>query len=170
MAATPDRFPGAREEDEVLFDSNAGDPTVEGALRYTGTDFKLKDSIGVFNPRPNAVGVLEITPRVQSLGSASFFPLLRFVYKGSVLWSTPQSIKVIASTTGASMTGDVRIFDLTNSLVVATLSITNQTPQILDLGAISNVPASEAVFELQARVVAADSIHVTSLILDFIAP
>lgn len=52
MPRTPDRFPGTREETEVLLVSQASDPADEGAARYvTPGNFRLKDQLGVFNPR-----------------------------------------------------------------------------------------------------------------------
>lgn len=51
MPKTPDRFPGTREETELLLRSQGTDPTDAGAARYVSGDFRLRDSIGVFNPR-----------------------------------------------------------------------------------------------------------------------
>jgi len=54
--------------------------------------------------------------------------------------------------------GFIRIFDLTNALVIATSAgFSNTTPGVIDLGTISNLPAASAVFELQMRHNAADS-------------
>lgn len=48
----------------------------------------------------------------------------------------------------------VQVYDITNSTIIAT-SATNATPtnwgNIIDLGAISNLPASQAVFQIQVR-------------------
>lgn len=52
MPTTPDRKPGPLEEDEeIQFEANAIGPTQPGAFNYDGTDFKMRDSVGVFNPR-----------------------------------------------------------------------------------------------------------------------
>lgn len=53
MPTTPDRNAGTREEEELLLDDRTadGDPADERAMRYVGGEFRLKDSIGVFNPR-----------------------------------------------------------------------------------------------------------------------
>lgn len=52
----------------------------------------------------------------------------------------------------------VQVYDITNSTIIAT-SATNATPtnwgNIIDLGAISNLPASQAVFQIQVRTVQA---------------
>lgn len=51
MPTTPDRFPGAREEDEIQLTEDTTDPTTNGAVRYVSGDFRMRDSSGVFNPR-----------------------------------------------------------------------------------------------------------------------
>jgi hypothetical protein len=48
---TPDRFPRPLEEEEIQFEEQSTDPTVNGAIRYVSGDFKAKDSEGVFNLR-----------------------------------------------------------------------------------------------------------------------
>ena len=62
MGQTPDRFPGEADEEGIVFEDNsAGDPTALGGMRYVSGHFRMKDSIGVFNPRdglpvPNTTG------------------------------------------------------------------------------------------------------------------
>ena len=48
---TPDRFPGTREEEEIQLTEDAVDPTSEGAMKYVGGSFHMRDNTGVFNPR-----------------------------------------------------------------------------------------------------------------------
>lgn len=59
MGITPDRFPGPREEEEFILDSLSVDPTNEGAMRYVNGSFRLRDTIGVFNPRTGGGGLAE---------------------------------------------------------------------------------------------------------------
>jgi len=52
MTKTPDRFPGSREETELILREQGTAPTDEGASRYvTAGDFAMRDQHGVFNPR-----------------------------------------------------------------------------------------------------------------------
>lgn len=53
MPRTPDRRSGTLEEEEILLDDRTsdGDPIDERAIRYVNGAFRLKDSIGVFDPR-----------------------------------------------------------------------------------------------------------------------
>lgn len=56
MSQTPNRFPGQIDAEGVIFDSAAADPTVAGGMRYVSGSFRLKDSLGVFNPRSGGGG------------------------------------------------------------------------------------------------------------------
>jgi len=60
-------------------------------------------------------------------------------------------ITLIARVTAAS-SGDVKVFDATNALDIAEiLGITNTTDTIFDMGAVSNLPTGQAIFEVQLR-------------------
>jgi hypothetical protein len=53
---------------------------------------------------------------------------------------------------GSATSLDARVYDMTNALVIAEATgITDAYPSFVDLGAISNVPAAPAVWELQIR-------------------
>jgi hypothetical protein len=53
MPLTPDRHQGPLvETEEVLLGGDeVTDPTAQGAIRYITGSFRMKDSIGVFDPR-----------------------------------------------------------------------------------------------------------------------
>lgn len=51
MTRTPDRFPGSREDDELILEDVSQNPLVEGAMRYVLGSFQFKDGSGVFNAR-----------------------------------------------------------------------------------------------------------------------
>lgn len=89
----------------------------------------------------------------------------RFIFRGTTLLGTPASMKAAVVLSGANP-GDIQIFDFTNSLqIVEKTGISNTAVAVVDLGSLSNLPAGEAVFELQIRVpaVGAVSISVFSL-------
>lgn len=74
-----------------------------------------------------------------------------FIFRGSDLIGTPASIKAIFGC-DVGVTGDVRIYDVTNGMIVAEMiGSTAAYPSIVDLGTISNVPTGEALWELQVR-------------------
>ena len=77
-----------------------------------------------------------------------------FVYRGTNTDNTVTDILAVASTSNSAATGQVRVFDLTNSLVIAESAAfgpTNTTKIIVDLGTISNLPTGQAIFEVQLR-------------------
>jgi hypothetical protein len=45
--------------DGAVFESTGGDPPTQGGVRYDGTDFRMRDSVGVFNPRTGAAPVTD---------------------------------------------------------------------------------------------------------------
>lgn len=74
-----------------------------------------------------------------------------FIFRGSNDVGTPVSIKAIFGC-DAGVTGDVRVYDVTNSQLIAELTgSTVAYPSLVDLGAIANVPTGEALWELQVR-------------------
>jgi len=81
--------------------------------------------------------------------SASYETVASFIFEGSTALAVISAIKVIVSADGAT-SGSIRIFDFTNTQVIAELSMFTETSQVIkDLGTISNVPAGEALFEVQ---------------------
>jgi len=53
MAVTPDRHPGESDEEGTVYENllPGNDPTALGGARMVDGDFRMKDQIGVFNPR-----------------------------------------------------------------------------------------------------------------------
>lgn len=58
MALTPDRRPGEADEEGVVYENLApgNDPPTAGGVRYVDGAFRLKDAIGVYDPRTVATG------------------------------------------------------------------------------------------------------------------
>lgn len=60
VGTTPDRHPGTLEEERLRLTSDEGKTAeVPGDIVFTGTDFSMKDAIGVFNPRSGGGGITE---------------------------------------------------------------------------------------------------------------
>lgn len=53
MALTPDRHQGESDEEGTVYENLApgNDPTALGGQRFVNGDFRMKDQLGVFNPR-----------------------------------------------------------------------------------------------------------------------
>lgn len=74
-------------------------------------------------------------------------------FRGTDALGTPTNIKAIAAAEAAAEPGDLKIYDSTNSQTIAELTgISNLTRSIQDMGALTNLPAGESVWEVQLRV------------------
>jgi hypothetical protein len=89
----------------------------------------------------------------------------RFIFPGSNVLGTPAAIKVVAGHDSTS--GDLRVYDVTNSQVICSLSSFGSATGIKDLGAISNVPAGEAEWELQYQETGSGNVDVHSIWIAF---
>ena len=54
MGRTPDYHDGPLYEEEIRFEEQSTDPSAAGYMRYVSGDFRMQDSVGVFNPRDGA--------------------------------------------------------------------------------------------------------------------
>lgn len=68
MPTTPDRHPGESDEEGILLEVAVADPTVVGGIRYVTTAFRLKDAIGVYDPRTVHLIASDWTPSLLLLG------------------------------------------------------------------------------------------------------
>jgi len=59
LSPTPDRFPGTREETEIKILPESSDPSEEGVIRLVSGNFRMRDGLGVFNPRSGSGGLTE---------------------------------------------------------------------------------------------------------------
>jgi hypothetical protein len=84
--------------------------------------------------------------------SSTYASLAHFIYGGSSVIGPMVNINVNAWVTG-NTTCDVRLYDLTNNLVVAELTgITSQLePNLQSMGTLINIPAGPSVIEIQGR-------------------
>lgn len=77
--------------------------------------------------------------------------------RGSVIFpgtdvSIPTALRITALRNSGGNGYDLRVYDLTNAMVIAEISgLTNGAMVIHDLGAISNLSSTEAIWELQSR-------------------
>lgn len=74
-----------------------------------------------------------------------------FIFGGTDNWGTPIEVLALCGVEDATSL-DVRLFDLTNSTVIAeSIGVTGAYPSIAVLGAISNLPTAQAVWEIQVK-------------------
>lgn len=90
-----------------------------------------------------------------------------FLYLGSAHTGLPVKIKVVANVS-AGTTGKIKVYDITNSQVIAELTgISNTTLSVLDMGTITNCPTEEAVFKVEIGTDDANQIQLYHLLLEF---
>jgi hypothetical protein len=92
-----------------------------------------------------------------------------FLFGGTDLTGVPSKIKVAYSVKRSSSPGSIRIFDLTNgNLISSKDSLVDTEEAILDLGTLQNVPASEALLEIQAKTSSSSNwIYINSLTIEY---
>lgn len=82
MGTQPDRHPGPAIEEELILEADPSDPTTAGAVRFNGSTFRLRDSVGVFDPRTGGSGITEeqhelIDSLVHDLAETSYTEVTR---------------------------------------------------------------------------------------------
>jgi len=84
--------------------------------------------------------------------SGTYVVAARFVFRGTTaLLGSPDSAKFIVSASG-SATAAVRLYDVTNGNVIAEVTgITGEAAQVATDATLANLPAGEAVFEVQVK-------------------
>ena len=87
------------------------------------------------------------TPYLE-VSASSYTVAARCVFPGSSLVTLTKVLATCSTSGGTNM--NIRVYDLTNSLVICEkTAITDVTTALHDLGAISNVPSAQAIFEIQ---------------------
>lgn len=75
----------------------------------------------------------------------------RFIFRGTDVLGTPTAFKAIVAV--SANTGDIRLYDATNSNIIAVIyNYTNTSWDIVTDSNLSNLPTGEAMFEIQLKV------------------
>jgi hypothetical protein len=87
--------------------------------------------------------------------SSSYEKVASFIFPGTSVVPDVSKINALVRRNGSADSMSIRIYDVTNMNSVAELTgVTNTDEAVIsDLGAISNLPAGEATFEVQLLVV-----------------
>ena len=164
MTKTPDRFPGSREETELLLRGQASDPTEVGASRYVSGDFRMRDQYGVFNPRSQGGGsgqrIIQVSltgdgqAKYQSVTQSNWEVVGFMAFPGTTVWGTDgvNCAGFIGWMLTPDASGiDARLYDVTNGNIIATVTgITVTVPTIHQAASVSNLSTGPAVWEIQA--------------------
>lgn len=80
----------------------------------------------------------------------TFTVMSRFVWRGTTQLSTPTLVRAIAFMKDAGQTGEVRLYDFTNSVVLGTSSFSGQTVQLVTIST-SGWSSGASIIEFQLR-------------------
>ena len=117
--------------------------------------------VGVVDSNGDPVSVGAIQQLEYAFGVVGTAPSLTTSYArhSVILWSgtdsrpQPTKIEILVEPSNASRTWSARVFDVTNGKVIAEATGLSgpTTMTVYDLGAIANVPSTEAVWEFQFK-------------------
>lgn len=140
MPITPDRKPGPSDEEALLLEDTATDPTVVGEIRRNGNDLKAKDGSGVFNLRSGAgltadqhktllqlIHFIDEGP-AEGFASGATKTVTGTVFPTQILWRRADATKLVEKNltwTGAFPTTiQWKMYDVDGSTVLATVTDT----------------------------------------------
>lgn len=131
------------------YDVNLNWPVYE--VDYTDTT----GSILYINSRRPQVDIISCGSNTLSYcntTSTSYTTIRRFNFRGTNNTGSPSSIRAVGYVNNASNNAQIRIQDITNSKTICqSATFKNTTSAIIDLGAISNLPENEAIFDIQIK-------------------
>jgi hypothetical protein len=94
----------------------------------------------------------DTNPYIAKTTGGAYAGVDAFRFSGTTLAGTPTAIIITKQVNSGSPTHSIRVFDVTNSLVIAEVTaIASITLDFLDLGTLSNLDVDPAVWELQIK-------------------
>lgn len=122
-----------------------GDQGPQGAQGIQGAQGVVDEILSFRFTQPNGAGFESSANSWTRAGT--------FIYRGTSFSSPLVTILALMYTRNINTWHRVRIFDITNTQIIATGTQTNigtdMVPVIVNLGAVSNLPLGESVFEVQ---------------------
>lgn len=118
-------------------------------LDFSGTNVVVTDAGGgVARASFQGKAINLAWPSITN-NSTSYAVAARFMFAGTGVVGVPQQIKALINV--AATTADIRIYDVTNALVIAEkIGILTSAGYIIeDLGALNNLPVGEVILEVQ---------------------
>lgn len=116
---------------------------------FDSTEQKGGKFINIKNILPNSF--MKSTATDQSSTNTTSYSVIMSLTVPGELMNNIQNIKVLSKKDGSVTSYDVRIYDVTNNLVIAENNFTNSNYSINNIGTLNNLPTNEAVLEIQAK-------------------
>jgi hypothetical protein len=111
------------------------------------------------------------TSYIYAYSSGAWNVMARVVFPGTDhMQATVEAIKLVLWVGASIRPMDARIYDITNDLVIAESdTLTNEDPELIDFGTISNVPTGPAIWEVQGHkdIVPAGFIYMSAMTIFF---
>ncbi len=91
-----------------------------------------------------------------------------FLFKGTDVLGPVTSIQALVFCATLGKAGDIRVYDFTNNQVIAEyLGFDSETPIVITLNGLSNVPVGDAIWEVQMRKQSNKNVYLCSVDVNF---
>jgi hypothetical protein len=101
---------------------------------------------------PDRCGWYDLLFSRYETDSESYETAFEFIYKGLIECGIMQQFKIIGGVFGDGTEFNIRLYDVSNTAVIAELiGVTDDYPEIQDVGSLLNIPEEEAVIEVQVK-------------------
>ena len=123
-------------------------------LRYSASDNKLK-YVSVASAVADSEGGFTLSFFTSNsdyieIAQDGYKVVASFEFQGTGIL-TPSIFRIIASRDGLAGSGSVRLYDFTNALQIAVISVTGDTKTFYSTTSFSNLPANRTIFEVQVK-------------------
>lgn len=107
--------------------------------------------------------ITNISTNNDIVDSEQYITVLVFNFPGINKWKYVSNIKIIACMEDDGASFDVRVYDVTNNNEICSTNISVAEQCVSDLGELTNLPITEAIFELQVKVNGSTTVHVKNI-------
>ena len=128
---------------DIVFDAtiNGGDQTTLDGLVSSHVPIAIV----------NYDNTITINPRNDTFSSTSYTRVGTITYEGTDSTNSIKKITSLSYKDSGVTNYALRLYDVTNTSVIASATFTNESEAICDLGTISNLPTSAAILEIQGK-------------------
>lgn len=123
------------------------DGTLTGGEKTT-----LDGIIAAHDPSMTGEQISNISVSATEITNNNYVAVITFNFAGTDNIKNVSNFKVISYMDNGGTNYSLKLIDLTNNNTICTTSCSNLIDDVCDMGTVSNLPTSEAIFELQAKV------------------
>jgi hypothetical protein len=124
----------------------------------------LNSVISAHSPEANVgSNISNISIPDNQIDLTTYVTIATFNFPGTNKWKDVTHIKVISVMEEGGTSYDVRVFDVTNNLEIASANWNNTDEDICDFGTLNNLPTGESILELHAKVNGSSVAHIKNM-------